>query len=110
MAISCVMSYSYKIMYNNQSFTNPEAPTLVATYDATISGSTAITLNAGTTYIEVTAVTRGIFLKWGATASSSAFDEYIGADQTRVYKRPDGATTVNFIEQAATGILICLEK
>jgi len=95
---------------NYQSFTSPEAPTLVATYYATISASTAITLNAGTTYIEVTAVDKGVFLKWDATASSSAFDEYINQNTTRTYKVPSGTTTANFIQQAATAILVVLEK
>lgn len=90
-------------------YTNPYAPTLVATYDATISTSTPLTLNAGTTYIEVTAVDKGIFLKWDATASSSAFDEYIGAGLTRIFPTA-GHTTANFIQQAATGILVVLEK
>jgi len=97
-------------MNNDLSFTSPNSPTLVATYNATISASTGITLNTGTTYIQVTAIDKGIFLKWGATASSSAFDEYIGAGQTRVYKVPDNTTTVNFIEQSATAILVVLEK
>ena len=93
-----------------ENFINSKAPTLVATYDATISSSTAITLNAGTRYLEVTAVDKGIFLKWDATASSSAFDEYIGAGLTKTYVVPSGTTTANFIQQAATGILVCLEK
>ena len=91
-------------------FINPEAPTLVTTYDATISASTAITLNAGTTYIEVTAIDKTILLKWDATASTSAFDEVISLNSTRVYKRPDGVTTANFIEQTSTAILVVLEK
>lgn len=97
--------------YNTQSFTNPKAPTLVATYDATISASTAITLNAATTYIEVSAVTSGIFLKWDGTASAATggFDEYISPGTTRVYYSK-GKTTANFIEAAANGILAVLEK
>lgn len=91
-------------------YTATKAPTLVATYDATISGSTAITLNAGTTYIVVSAIAKGIFLKWNATASSSAFDEFIPADTTHVYVVPAGTTTANFIEQASAANLVCLEK
>lgn len=95
---------------NEGYFKNSLAPTLVATYDATISASTELTLNSGTTSIEVTAVDKGIFLKWGATASSSSFDEYIGAGLTRSYVVPDGVTTVQFIQQAATAILVVIEK
>ncbi len=80
-------------------FTNPKASTLVGTYNASISSSATITLNSKTTYIEVTAVDKGIFLAWNRTVSSSDFDEYIG-----------GTTTANFIQQAATGVLICIEK
>lgn len=82
---------------------------LAVTYDATISASTAITLHADTKAIEVTAIDKAIFLKWGATASSSAFDHVIPAGTTRVFKRPPNVTTANFIEQAATAILAVAE-
>lgn len=95
---------------NDKYFTNTQAPTLVATYDATVSSSTEITLNAGTTSIEVTAVDKGIFMKWGGVASSSDFSEYIGAGITQLYIVPDGITTVQFIQQAATAALVVIEK
>lgn len=91
-------------------FTNPKAPTLATTYDATISSSTTVTLNSGTTYIEVTALLKGIFMKWGATASSSAFDEFIAPESTRVYIVPAAQSTVQFIEEAATAHLVVIEK
>lgn len=94
----------------NQYFTNPKAPTLAVTYDATISSSTAITLNSGTTYIEVTALLKGIFMKWGATATSSSFDEFIAPEGTREYLVPTGTTTVQFIEEAASAHLVVIEK
>lgn len=93
-----------------QYFTNSKAPTLVATYDATVSDSTEITLNSGTSSIEVTAIDKGIFLKWDGTVSSSSFDEYIGANLTREYIRPDNAATANFIQEAATAKLVVIEK
>ncbi len=95
---------------NQNNFTNPKAPTLAATFDTTISGSTAVTLNSGTTYMEVSAVAKGIFLKWNGTASSSSFDEYISPDTTRIYIRPDGVTTANFIEETTSATLIVIEK
>lgn len=82
---------------------------LVATYDATVSSSTAITLNAKTTGIEVTASDKAIFLKWDATASSSAFDGIIAANTSKVFSVPTGTVTANFIEQAATALLTCIE-
>jgi len=95
---------------NQEYFKNPNAPTLVATYDATISSSTDITLNAGSTYIEVTAIDKGVFLKWDGTASASSFDEFIALNSTRTYVIPGGTTTVNFIEESATAKLVVIEK
>ncbi len=95
---------------NNNNFTNPKAPTLQATFDSSISGSTAVTLNSGTTYMEVSAVAKGIFLAWNRTVSNSDFDEYISSDSTRLYVRPDGATTANFIEETTSATLIVIEK
>lgn len=91
-------------------FTNPKAPTLVVTYDATISSSTAVTLNSGTSYIIVSAIDKGIFLKWNATASNSSFDEFIVAGSSKTYIVPSGTTTANFIEQTTTAVLVCIEK
>ncbi len=89
------------------------APTVVAleeTYDATVNASTSITLNTATTYLEVTAIDKGIFMKWGATATSSDFDEFIAPNVTRVYGVPTGQTTVQFIEESATAKLVVIEK
>ena len=94
----------------NEYFVNPKSATLDETYDATISASTALTLNASTVAIEVTAIDKGIFLKWDATATSSDFDEYIGANLTRQYVVPDNVTTANFIEETATAKLVVVEK
>jgi hypothetical protein len=97
------------IKYKNmENFTNPKAPTLTSTYDASISSSTSITLNTASTTINVSAIDKGIFMKWGATASSSAFDEFIPANQTRTFVIL--STTVQFIEESATAKLIVIEK
>ncbi len=86
------------------------------TYDTTVSTSTTVTFNAATTMIEVSALSQAIFLKWGGTASNSAFDEFIGAGMTRHYAVPtDSATgirytTAQFIEQAASATLVVIEK
>lgn len=88
----------------------PVAAALAVTYDATISGSTALTLNTATTYIEVTALLKGIFMKWGAVASSTTFDEFIAPESTRCYGVPPGETSVQFIEEAASAHLVVIEK
>ena len=83
---------------------------LAVTYNATISSSTTITLNVLTTIIEVTAIGAGIYMKWGATATSTVFDEFIGANQTRTYVKPALQTSVQFLQESATAKLIVIEK
>lgn len=91
-------------------FTNTKAITLEETYDATISASTSISLTSGTTWIVVSAIDKGIFMKWGATASSTDFDEFIVANSTWSFVVPTGTTTVQFIEESATAKLVVIEK
>lgn len=88
----------------------PSVVALASTYDATISSSTTITLNAATSYLEVTALLKGIFMKWGGTASSSSFDEFIAPESTQAFLVPTGQTSVQFIEEAATAHLVVIEK
>lgn len=89
-------------------FSNPKAPTLEETYDATISASTAVTFATGTAIIEVSAIDKGVFMKWGATASSTDFDEFISANTTRVF--PVQASSAEFIQESATAKLVVIEK
>lgn len=94
----------------------PAVIAIEETYDATISTSTEITLNAATTLIEVAAIDKAILLKWGTSdVSTSDFDEVIPANTVRQFYVPyeSGSTlytAVNFIEQAATAILAVIEK
>ena len=81
------------------------------TYDATISSSTEITLNGATKEIEVCAIDKAILMHWGtADASTSAFEAIIPANTVRTFKVPPDVTAVNFLEQAATAILVVVEK
>lgn len=89
-------------------FTNPKAPTLARTYDATITTSTQITLASGTSIIIVSAIDKGIFMKWGATASSTSFDEFISANTTEKFVVQ--SSTVQFIQESATAKLVVIEK
>lgn len=79
------------------------------TYDATISSTTAVTLNANTTNIEVTAVDKGIFLKWNGSATSSSFDAFIPANTSKKFIRPPDAITANFLEEQSTAHLVLIE-
>ena len=93
---------------NKEFFMNPKEITLAITYDAIISSSTTVTFNTASEYIEVTAIDKGVFMKWGAAASSSAFDEFIPANTSKIFIIQ--AATAQFIEQAATAILVVIEK
>lgn len=88
----------------------PNVEALVATYDASISSATDITLNAATSYIEITAIDKGIFMKYGATASSSDFDEFIAQNTTRAYIVPSGVSVISIIQEAATAKAVIIEK
>jgi len=87
----------------------PSETTLEETYDATISSSTTVTLNSATKFIEVSAIDKGIFLKWGGTASSSDFDGFVPQNTSKIYAIPGGQTSVQFIEEATTAKLVVLE-
>ncbi len=94
----------------------PSTLALAVTNNGSLSSSATITFNAGTSLIEVSALSQGVFLKWGGTATSSSFDEYIQAGFTRHYFIPinttTGApyTTAQFIQQAASATIIVIEK
>lgn len=91
-----------------QYYTNVKAPTLARTFDSDIASSTEVVLNSGTTSIFVSAVGKGIYLKWGAAATSSNFDEFISPDTTRWYVKQ--AATVQFLQESASATLIVIEK
>lgn len=96
---------------------SPSSATLARTIDATISASTEITLNAATTFIRVYALDKDVYMKWGVDDVTAAnFDEVIPANQICDFMVPIETqpstlyTAVNFIERAATGGVIVLEK
>lgn len=87
----------------------PANVALEETYDATISSSTTLTLNASTTLLEITAIDKPIFYKWGGTASSSDFDGIVSANTSKLVPVPVGQTSIQFIEEAATAKLAVVE-
>lgn len=88
----------------------PNIVPLAVTYDATISSAHDITLDVQTTLIEVSAISQGVFLRYQASASSSAFDEYIAAGSTRHYIIPEDVTVISVIEEAASAHVVVIEK
>lgn len=95
---------------------SPASVALARTVDATISASTEITLNASTSFIRVYAIDKDVYMKWGtADVTASNFDEVIPANQicdffVPLESGPTLYTAVNFIERAATGGIIVIEK
>lgn len=89
--------------------TIPNKLAIVATYDATVSSSTTLTLNAATTLLEITAIDKAIFYKFGGTASSSAFDGIVPANSSKLVPVPVSQTTIQFIEESATAKLAVVE-
>ena len=83
---------------------------ITRTLDATISSATTITLQATTSLLEVTAIDKGVYLRYSAGVTSSNFDEYITANSTRHYIVPLGVTDISVLEQAATATVIVIEK
>lgn len=89
----------------------PDVVALARTVDASISGSTEITLNVATSFISVYAIAKDVYMKWGTTdVSASNFDEVIPAGQIRDFLVPNGETAVNFIEREASATVIVVEK
>lgn len=89
--------------------TLPANVALEETYDATISSSTTLTLNVATRLLEITAIDKAIFYKWGGTAASTDFDGIVSANTSKMVPVPNGQTSIQFIEQAATAILVVVE-
>lgn len=94
----------------------PSTQAVAVTTNASIGSSSSITFNIATSLIEVNALSQGIYMKWGTTATSSSFDEYIQAGSTRHYVIPNDPTTgvkyttAQFIQQAASATLVLIEK
>ncbi len=96
---------------------NPATPALARTVDATISTSTEITLNAATTWIEVTAFTQAVYLKYGTNdITASNFDEIIVPGQSKPFAIPidpatgERFTAINVIQKAASAEVVVIEK
>ncbi len=102
----------------SQIYGNPfsiSAIPVAITYDATVSTSTTVTFNAATKQILVTAIDKAILMKWGATASTSAFDAVISVGYPIMFNIPINSvtglpfTTAQFIETTTTALLAVCE-
>lgn len=87
----------------------PAQVALVETYDATVSASTSVALNAAAKIIEVTAIDKPIFYKWGGVVSSADFDGIVAQNTSKILAIPLGQTTIQFIEEAITAKLAVVQ-
>lgn len=85
----------------------PSKTALAVTVDDTISTATDVSLNASTTFLEVSAVNAGIYMRYAASAAANAFDEYIMANTTRHFYVPSGVTVISVIQDASVGTAFC---
>lgn len=89
----------------------PDVVALARTVDASISASTEITLNTATTFVQVYAISKDVYLKWGtADVTASNFDEVIPAGQIVGLAVPETITALNVIEREASATVIVIEK
>lgn len=91
----------------------PLVPSITSVAVTTLSGVTSsnlVTFQTQSTLIEVSAISNGFFMKWGATASTLVFDEYIQSGATRHYVIPVGQGSAAFLQQATPATYIVIEK
>lgn len=79
----------------------PAVTALKSTKNASISSSASITLQDGTTLLEVTANAGAVLCKWGATCSDATdgFTYLIPENVTRHIPVPAGQTDFHFIQK-----------
>lgn len=91
-------------------YLTPAISAVARTVDATISTATSITLNASTTFLEVTATNGSVYLRYSADCSASNFDEFIGEGQTRHYIVPDNVSVISVLEGSSGAGVVVIEK
>lgn len=88
----------------------PAVSALASTYNASLGSAVNITLNVNTSYIEVSAFTAGVLLRWQTGASTTNFDAAVGPGATRAFAKPPTATVLSIIQQSATAAVAVVEK
>lgn len=88
----------------------PVGAALAATIIDSLDTAKDHTLNANAQFVEINAVDEGVYMKYGGTAGTADFDEYVPIDSTRRYAVPGGVTVLSFLEQAASATVILIEK
>ena len=83
---------------------------LAVTVDSSITASTEVTLNSATNFIQVDAVSGGVYLKYNGTASASSFDEYIQSGGTIHRFLGEDIASIQVIEEASGAKAIIIEK
>lgn len=89
----------------------PDVVALARTVDNSINSSTEIVLNEETTFLQVYAIAKDVYMKWGTdNVTASNFDEVIPAGQIFNFIVPNGQTAINLIERESGATVIVIEK
>lgn len=86
----------------------PPIVPLKVTYDASVDATTEITLQSGTTLVDITALVQPICVRWGTSDASVATDGYsfiVPAGSSVQRPVPPSITAINFISQTAGAVL-----
>ena len=85
----------------------PPSVALNDEYRASAATSTAITINATTEIVEITAINDGVFfLKGTGTVSTTNFHGYVAAGTTRHYNVDPGTTTITVLSTSGSVVVI----
>ena len=88
----------------------PASEALAANLLSSLSTAYDHTLNADTSLIEISALVQSVYMKYGGTAGTADFDEFIMANTIRHYAIPDGVAILSFLEKSATAEVVLVEK
>lgn len=89
----------------------PDVVALNQTVNDSLDSSSEITLNTATSFLQVYAITKDVYLKWGTDDCTAAnFDEVIPAGKIMNFLVPEGQTAINLLERESAATAIVLEK
>lgn len=89
---------------------SPAGTALARQIVGTLSSNVAVALGTATKFIRLYTKSQDVYLHWGTAATSSNFDEYLPSGQIVDLIVPQGQGTVNFLETAASGTVILIQK
>ena len=87
----------------------PTSKPIAVTSHKSLQTSFQVTLNSATTAVEITSFSKGLLIRWDGTASSTAFDGVVAPNQSKVFMRPSGVTTIDVVDEDGNGSMSCVQ-